>query len=120
MRVPITYDYAVKHHPEQVKAVVEKLRSGKSERRDLPEYLLTWQYEIGIAMPAYLFNKPLEDDSEFRALPFEEKVDQLSSRMRVSLRGETGPRWRHQVEVEKREFSQTLRNFAERYISDRF
>jgi len=117
----IKYDYALKNHPQQVALVVQKLRSGKSKWKDAPGEQLTWWYDASIQVNSYSFVELLSgahhaDNQAFESLSLEGKIQDVISRMGVTLRAKTDNRWWANEPIDKESYTIEILQWAEQYI----
>lgn len=116
----ISFDYAQKHHPEEVEATFEKLRSGKSKYKNASGDQLIWWYETGIEIKAYSFGQLLRgdyhvDQSNYNSLSDQDKLEDVLRRMSVTLAAKTDNRWWSRVGIERQSFTPEIIYWAKNF-----
>ena len=116
----VTYDDALKHHPEQVFWIIQKLRSGKSKWKGSPGEKISWHYEVSIEVKAYSFGQLLSgahhhDDVSFDSLSENEKLQDVISRMHVALAAKTDNRWSSSESIERQFYTPEIIEWAKKY-----
>lgn len=80
--IKLTYEQAMQECPEQVNAIVAKLRSGTSKNKKAAPEELSYEYMVGVKIHSYSLNEILEGVIKHE-IPYHD-------RLVVSLRGNIG------------------------------
>jgi hypothetical protein len=83
MYVPISYEIAMQECPEQVEAIIKKLRKGTSKNKNAAPEELKYEYQVGVAMESYSFKEMIKGVIEGTLVKPKEKyyvdIDNLSN-----------------------------------------
>lgn len=117
----ITHSYALQNHARGVEETISKLRGGKSKHRNLPGEEITWWYDVAIQVRGYSFGDLLagahhRDDAQFDSLDEDAKLEDVLSRMFVSLASKTDSRWGYRAGIPREEFTPEIIAWAREYV----